>query len=175
VIKNRKLNRLKTWDYSGCGCCFITICVAERWECFGEIKNNRMILNKYGKIVDRQINWVKNHFGNLRLGKYGVMPNHVHLILKIDNLGRDNPRIVPTGLNENYVYSRRHNTLSKIINALKTTSSKSIHLAGLKSFKWQRSFYDHIIKNEKELEKIREYVAKNPKIWCRDRNFVGKS
>ncbi|MBU3935226.1 transposase [Patescibacteria group bacterium] len=116
-----------------------------------------MILNKYGKIVNRQINWVKNHFGDLRLGKYGVMPNHVHLILEIDNPdGRDNPRIVPTGSNENYVYSRRHNTLSKIINALKTTSSKSIHLEGLKSFKWQRSFYDHIIRNEKELEKIRE-------------------
>ena len=60
--------------------------------------------------------------------------------------------------------------LSQLIGAFKTTSSKLIHISGLNYFQWQKSFYDHIIKEENELQNIREYIKNNPLKWELDRN-----
>jgi len=69
------------------------------------------------------------------------------------------------------VASRRHNTLSKTINAFKTTSSKHIHIAGNAEFRWQRSFHDHIIRDTAELSRIRRYIANNPMKWALQRGY----
>ena len=74
----------------------------------------------------------------------------------------------------NPIYKRQKNLLSKTICAFKTTSSKLIHRAGFPEFKWQRSFYDHIIRNEKALQKIREYILINPLKWEYDSENVKK-
>ena len=66
--------------------------------------------------------------------------------------------------------TRKIKPLPELIGAFKTTSSKLIHQRGLSEFQWQRNYYDHIIRNEKELDKIRKYIVENPLKWELDRN-----
>ena len=165
--KERKRNRLKDFDYSESGYYFITICTNDRVEIFGNIVDGKMLLNTCGKIIQKQWLWLSAQYDYIKLDQYVVMPNHIHGIIIIDKNGYgdnrcgDNPRIVPTDT----IYNPRKNLLSKTICAFKTTSSKLIHRAGIPDFKWQRSFYDHIIRNEKSLLKIREYIINNPLKW----------
>lgn len=178
--QERKNNRLSNYDYSKNGFYFITICVEDRTECFGEIIDKKMILNKFGNIVENQWLWLEQNFFGVYCNEFVIMPNHFHGILEIDldtdfdiepctdNPRRDNPRIVPTL--GTVGYNRRHNLLSKTINAFKTTSSKIIHRNGLLEFKWQRSFYDNIIRDEQSFFKIRQYILENPERWEQDRN-----
>ncbi len=116
-----------------------------------------MILNEHGKIAEEQWLWLAGQYGYVKLDEFVIMPNHMHAILVIANDGdrRDNPRVVPTKI-PTIAYSRRHNLLSKSVNAFKTTTSKLIHQHGLKEFVWQRSFYDHVIRNDESLRSIRE-------------------
>jgi REP element-mobilizing transposase RayT len=131
-----------------------------------------MVLNAYGQIVYDQWLWLGRNFSFIRLDEFTVMPDHFHGILEIidmDPVGtvrdcrcgsrcRCNPRVTPTNGMDNQIYSRRYNLLSKTMNAFKTTSSKKIHQAGLIDFKWQKSFYDHIIRDDESLDRIRFYI-----------------
>lgn len=161
----RKRNRWIEWDYSSDGYYFITICTQNREEYFGEIKNGEMILNAYGQIVQKQWFWLGEQYKYIKLDEFIIMPNHVHGIIVIDNgiIGK-------IGTINIDIYHRRHNLLSKTINAFKMTSSKLIHENKLAEFKWQRSFYDHIIRDKKSLNNIRQYIINNPMKWFRDRN-----
>lgn len=162
--EERKQNRFPEWDYSEDGYYFITICTQDKKEIFGKVVNDEMVLNEYGKIVQEQWDWLAEQYPYVRLDEFIVMPNHFHGILIIEkNIdGRDNPRIVPT----NNAYNRRHNLLSKTMNAFKTTSSKRINRSQKEFvFHWQRSFYDHVIRNEESLYKIRSYIHYNAQKW----------
>jgi len=198
VSKVRKLNRLPGYDYSQDGFYFMTICVDNYEHHFGHIKNGVMCLNQYGSFVWHQWQWLKKQYPYIKLHSFITMPNHVHGIIEInkktcrDNPGivpaaqivhlankenprvndKDNPRVVPTERSKNNIYMRRHNLLSKTVNAFKTTTSKYIHQNGCQRFKWQRSFYDHIIKNEKTFNSIQNYIINNPVKWNRDRNNI---
>ncbi len=99
------------------------------------------------------------------------MPNHAHGIMVIENIDITHNVRTTRGLSlqQNNIYNRQKNLLSKTICAFKTTSSKSIHNIGFFDFQWQRSFYDHVIRNEKSLENIREYIVNNPLKWELDK------
>ncbi|HRZ95020.1 MAG TPA: glucose-6-phosphate dehydrogenase [Candidatus Moranbacteria bacterium] len=89
-MKNRKLNRLNSYDYSQQGMYFITICTKNREEFFGEIKNTEMVLNDVGKIILKNLNNVSNYSPSVFLDENIIMPNHVHLIIEIiGNVGAD--------------------------------------------------------------------------------------
>lgn len=163
-MKNRKLNRLKNWDYSSKGWYYVTICVGERKNVLGEIGQGRMELNIYGQIVERQWKWMGENFENVILDKYVIMPNHVHGLIRMVGTGQGVVPMVGTGLDLSVL------SVSKIIGAFKTTSSKLIHMAGLKEFKWHRSFYDEIIWDQRSLDKVRWYLQNNPKMWEMDIN-----
>ncbi len=92
------------------------------------------------------------------------MPNHFHGILIIKNI------LNPVGTGLDLSLQKKCLSLSNIIGAFKTTSSKYIHQTGLDSFRWQRSYYDHIIRNEYSLFRIRKYIKNNPRNWEDDRN-----
>ena len=161
-MKNRKSNRLKNYNYSQNGIYFLTICTKNRKEFFGEIKNGKMYLNDYGKIVEKCWLDLPNHYKNCILDTCVIMPNHIHTIIEINNILNVGTgfKPVPTG-----------HSLSEIIRGFKTFSSKYINkLKNPNIFQWQRSFYDHVIRNETSLNKIREYIIENPKMWERDRN-----
>ena len=173
-LKQRKLNRLKNFDYSQEGYYFITINTKKFISYFGEIKNKKMILNPYGKILEKQWLWLAKQYKYLQLDEYTIMPNHFHGILIIDspsikgggNLSVRNTRecSVQSIWGEHFI-QKKIKPIPELIGAFKTTSSKLIHLAGLNEFKWHKSYYDHIIRNEITLYNIRKYIKENPLAW----------
>ncbi|WP_369769428.1 transposase [Flavobacterium sp. WC2416] len=173
-MKNRKRNRMKGFDYSSNNIYFVTICVQNRECCFGYVGTGRdlsvhhraeneindsieveMDLNKYGKIVEEKIIWLQEQYKYVEIHNYVVMPNHVHIIIEIDSL-----KVVDSAV--------KIKSLSSLIGALKTKSSKFIHIEGLEKFSWQRSFHDHIIKNENSYDNINNYIDLNPQKWHQD-------
>jgi REP element-mobilizing transposase RayT len=155
-LPNRKLNRLKEYDYSNGGYYFITICTADRDHYLGRIDKEIMIKNDFGNIVEKQWLWLHQNYQYVELDYYVVMPNHFHGIIIID------PSLITSDI--------KIKSLSELIGAFKTTSSKIIHSTGLEVFCWQKSFYDRIIRNEKELLKIRQYIHNNPLKWEIEKN-----
>ena len=111
-------------------------------------------------------------------GEFVVMPNHVHGIITIIDLAVDNPPakgdvgaarerpvLVPDAALDAAPHQRKVKAISELIGVFKTTSAKRIHDAGLKSFQWQRSFYERIIRSGQEAHRIRDYIQTNPLQW----------
>ena len=156
---NRKANRYKTYNYFSSGYYFVTICTKDRLSFFGKIEDGKMILNECGKIVRERWLWLQDQYNYIKYGEHAIMPNHFHGILIIDTVG--------TGRD---LSLQKIKPLSELIGAFKATSSKLIHQTGLNEFRWQRSFYDHIIRNESSLNNIRDYIIKNSLNWDTDKN-----
>lgn len=189
-MKSRKANRLKGYDYSKDNLYFVTSCVKNMKCCFGGVfpvgtgrvlsvhdsdihpdnKNEikaEMILNKFGIIANNQLEWLQNQYAYIFLHSYIVMPNHIHAVIEIDS------SLLKTVQNldepEKIVKIK---SLSQIMGAFKTTSSKLIHEAGTIDFAWHRSFYDHIIRDEKAYLNIVNYIENNPNSWNKDKFFT---
>ena len=142
----RKRIRLQGYDYSEGNMYFITICVKDRLEMLGEIIDDNIKLTKEGKIVKQNINKIEQIYKNTIIDEYVIMPNHIHILLLI-----------------NYKSSV---TTSKIIKHFKTNITREIEYSI-----WQKSFYEHIIRNEKEYSKIKEYIKNNVINWRKDKYF----
>ena len=197
-MKSRKANRLKGYDYSKDNLYFVTSCVKNRKCCFGSVvsvgtgrdlsvhnpdnyfdnnpdnipdnKNEikaEMILNEFGIIANNQLEWLQNQYPYIFLHSYIVMPNHIHAVIEIDS------SLLKTVQNldepEKIVKIK---SLSQIMGAFKTTSSKLIHEAGTIDFAWHRSFHDHIIRDEKAYLNIVNYIENNPNSWNKDKFFA---
>jgi len=158
-MDQRKANRLKNYDYSQNGCYFVTICTQGRREWFGSIENGVMELNENGRFVSACWVDLSNHYRNIELDEFIVMPNHVPGIVVIDNTGN--------GLKP---FPTKNHGLPEIIRALKTFSSRRINemIKSGDKFHWQKSFYDHIIRDESSLSRIREYIVNNHEQWDTD-------
>ena len=173
--KNRKSIRLKGYDYSGSGAYFATICVQKRKCIFGEIINKEMMLNDIGQIVQTVWDGLPDHYSHVRLDMCSIMPNHIHgiIILQDDNIvGAD--LNVGAGFKPAPTVKRGKNKrhgLPEIIRGFKTFSSRRINeYRDTKGrIVWQRNYYEHIVRNEKELDRIREYVINNPIQWESDK------
>ncbi len=155
--------RLKEWDYSTPWWYYITINTKNHVEYFGEVKNEKMVLNKLGKIVLEEWLKTKEIRKNIELNSYVVMPNHIQGILIIN----DNCRAVARNgsTEKKNIHSNilpKTNSLSAIIRSFKSAVSKQIHLTGNTEFSWQARFYDRIIRSESELFRIRKYIQQNP-------------
>ncbi len=149
----RKKNRLLGYDYSRDGYYFMTTRMKKDPFCFGQVKAGRMELNEYGRIVEEEW-WVMiDKFPYTLCPAFIVMPDHVHGIVGIDR-----GRMKRSGVKD----PPKVRSLSSLIGGFKMRASKRIHLAGYDSFRWQSSFYDHIIRNERSLHKIIRYIKENP-------------
>lgn len=145
--------RLKDWDYSTTGFYFITICVKNRINLFGNIINREMILNEYGKIADQEWEQTGIMRENIELYESIIMPDHFHGIIRILLPSGDALPGVSTGENiSNIIRGFKSSTTSKI-NKLRNTPGIQI---------WQPRFYDRIIRDERELNNVRNYIIKNP-------------
>jgi len=183
--QSRRSIRLKHYDYSQPGAYFITTCVKDRQCVFGEIRDGRMYLNEWGKIVHQQWEWLHHQYQYLIMDAFVVMPNHFHAILVIgDTVGNGRDRFLRYD-NHSQPYNDRSlrcddidhsqqkiKPVPELIGAFKTTSSKIIHQSGFPDFKWQKSYYEHIIRNDIALHRIRQYIVDNPMKWELD---MGKS
>ncbi|MBU1101336.1 MAG: transposase [Bacteroidetes bacterium] len=157
--QQRKSPRLPEYDYSTPAYYFVTICVKDHEEMLGSIHDGKMHQNKFGEIVDKVWKGLPNYYTNVELDYHCTMPNHFHGIIILNSVGEGSPLpYVPT--------------LDKIIGYFKFNSAKQInqlrHNPGTKI--WQRSFYDRVIRNEKELYNIRKYIEQNPMKWEYERN-----
>jgi len=179
--------RLPGYDYSQPGYYFVTICTKYKFCYFGEIVDEKMVLNNIGKIAVKYWLEIPKHFLQVTLDEFVIMPNHVHGIVEINENCRDEalPRLyinaTEPNINIHQSYTGQHpqmsqispkpNSLSTIIGSYKSICTKTINqLHGNNYFAWQSRFYDHIIKNDQALFNIRQYIINNPQIWNRDRN-----
>ena len=171
-----KSTRLPYWDYSDSGLYFITICTKNKIECFGEIRNRIMCLNQYGSIICQEIYKTSLIRKNVVIDEFIIMPNHIHLILEINNTLLNNKSVetqciasLQTNKYKNK-FGPQINNLSSIVRGLKSIITKRIYQNGLINFQWQSRFYDHIIRDEEDFHRIKEYIRTNPLYWYRDRN-----
>ncbi|TVM04308.1 MAG: transposase [Candidatus Brocadia sp. WS118] len=165
---HRRSIRLKEYDYSKAVAYFITICTHNKECILGDVIHGEMRSNEYGMIVENE--WVKTAEirSNIIIDKYIVMPNHVHGIIIIQDNGRDTVHRVPTFEQFGRPTS---NSISTIIRSFKAVTKKRINEIRKSYGKavWQSRFYEHIIRNEKNLNQIREYIINNPLQWELDR------
>lgn len=159
---NRRSIRLSGYDYSQPGYYFVTICIHNRKELFlGDISDGKFVENAFSAIVRTCWNDLPKHYQNVNLDEFIIMPNHVHGIIRIvDDIAGAGFKPAPT------VNKKRHG-LPEIIRAFKSFSSRRISETG-QLFKWQRNFYDHIIRDTTSLFCIRKYIQDNPSNWKND-------
>jgi len=178
-LPSRRHNRLTNYDYSSTGYYFITICTNNRQNMFGYIpvgadgcrpeKTINIQLNSFGKIVDEELQKSQAIRKEIIVDQYVIMPNHVHCIIIIN---QNNRTIVGRQPSAPTSVSRKQSLSSFVqgfksavttrINTLRNTPGEPL---------WQRSFYDHIIRNKRSLHAIREYIVKNPVNWKQDIDY----
>ncbi len=145
---SRKRTRLNNFDYSSARKYFVTTNVKWRHFSFGEVVDGKMQLNKYGEIVKAQWEWLINQYTYLESHAFVIMPDHVHAVIEIQY---------------EYQIDTKIKSLSEIIGAFKTRSSKEIHLAGAREFQWHRSFFDKVIDSDIEFKRYVKYTNENPR------------
>jgi putative transposase len=154
---HRRSIRLKGYDYAQPGGYFVTIGTHNQLPLFGEVTGHELVLNTYGEIVQQCWKNLTDHYQNIILDSFIVMPDHVHGIIMINEGVRAGLKPAPI---------KKH-PLSEIVRAFKTFSSRKINekraSPGLPV--WQRNYYERIIRNEKELDSIREYIIHNVLKW----------
>ena len=165
---HRRSIRLPHYDYSQAGYYFVTICCHQRECLFGEIVDGAMQLNQYGKTVAESYQWLAQRYPYLVLDEWIVMPNHFHAIMVLTNPPRRGSS--RTALTSDIAPTVKRKSLGRLIGAFKTVSTKQINIirntSGSKA--WQRNYYEHIIRNEKALNNIRQYIINNPLSWQKD-------
>ena len=139
----RKKNRLQGYDYSSENYYFITICSHEKQCIFGSPEKKSL----FGSIAEQAVQKMEQHYPDITVDKYEVMPNHVHFIL--------------------YCSGNKSNVAS-VIGSYKSYVSREIHRYDPSCQVWQKSFHDHIIRNEKSYQNIWLYIENNPINWEKD-------
>ncbi|MCL2847589.1 MAG: transposase [Firmicutes bacterium] len=164
--QTRKLNRLSEFDYSSNGAYYITICSKDKAHIFGEVVCNNqivetttrkitvgaaicrpsIILSRVGVIVEQAITEIPKRYKDVLVDKYVIMPNHIHLLISINKCGRQ--IAAPT--------------INLIVGHFKRAVSMNLHQLNISDSIWQKSFYDHIVRNDKDHQSIWDYIDTNP-------------
>jgi putative transposase len=159
--------RLKDYNYSQEGAYFITICAYNRQHIFGDIINEQMNLNRYGETAFSCWQQIPEHFGNVDLDVFAILPNHIHGIVSISEARHAMP-LIDDKLRA--FGERVPGSISTIIASYKSATTKVIHSLPDSSHRqiWQRGFYDHVIRDDNDLDQIREYIEANHLLWSQD-------
>ena len=154
-LPKRKKNRLENYDYSQCGAYFLTICVQNHdqilWE--NNVGANSVrppSLSEIGIVVDEKINEIATKYPMTNVDKYIIMPNHIHLIIVLRTMDENGRTLFAP-------------TISRVVKQFKGVVTKQIGWSI-----WQKSFHDHIIRNDEEYQKIWDYIEYNPLNWEHD-------
>ena len=148
----RRSVRLKGYIYRGAAF-FITICAHESRCLFGCVENDHVLLSPLGQIVDREWLYSKVVRPDVLFDEYVIMPNHMHAVV-----------YVPAIQNEP---STQRRSLASLVGGFKGAVTRAVH-----QVVWQRGYYEHIVRNERQLDLIRTYICENPVRWAADRYFV---
>ncbi len=151
-MNKRKQIRLKDYDYSQAGVYFITVCTKDHkmlfWSNVGATTGRppKIELSEFGMVVDNSICQIPKLYPNIKIYNYVIMPNHIHLLLGIEESANGRPMVAPT--------------ISRVMKQMKGYVSKQIRYSI-----WQKSFIDHIIRNEKDFIEHYTYIENNPIKW----------
>jgi len=163
--------RLKHWDYGKPAFYFVTICTDARYPFFGTISNHAMYMTVLGDIVHNNWSHIPEHFSNIHLNEFIVMPDHIHGVIVIDtvpevetlqcNVSTRNTHVTDPHMSD---ISPKPGSLPTVIRSFKSACAYTIHKNHPYSgFAWQSRYHEHIIRNDDELLRIREYIRDNPK------------
>lgn len=179
--------RWQNWDYRNAGAYFITICTKDRLCYFGEIEDGAAQLSDAGQVAEKYWMEIPEHFKNVQLGAFVVMPNHVHGILILSDVVGTLQCNVPTTTESASAtttvepnqtetnqfmadISPKSGSVSTIIRSYKSVCTKHINLQKpALNFAWQPRFHDRVIRDEMEYQRIAHYIINNPKNWDRDK------
>ena len=143
--------RLAGFDYSRPGAYFVTICARDHQRLFGEIVDEQMRCNRRGSIVAACWNAIPSHFGYVAVDAFIVMPNHVHgVLLFSEAVGAGHAQPLPV-----------------VVGSFKAAASRLIGASI-----WQRNYWEHIIRSNRELDSIRDYIEDNPLRWLADPEYL---
>ncbi len=157
-IFRRRSIRLPEYDYSKPNAYFITICSYNKKQIFGKVSNSKIMLSKIGKISEKYLIEIPNHFNDVFIDEYVIMPDHIHLIISIVGVQNFEPQ-------RNEYQKIIPKSIGSIIRAYKSSVTRWCRLNGFKNFKWQRNYFEHIIRNEEDHFRIKEYIHNNPLRW----------
>ena len=168
---------MENYDYSSCGAYFLTICTSERRNYFwssvgatiGRPQNEQDVgatigrpqnpqdvdLSKYGRIAEEAIKNIPSIYPSLTVDHYGIMPDHIHLLLTVCSDDHGRPMVAPT--------------MSRVVQQLKGYITKRIGHSI-----WQKLFFDHVIRNRKDYEEHMKYIDENPMRWHYDKLYTDK-
>jgi len=163
---NRRSLRLQNFDYTQDGVYFVTICTHRLAQKFGRVVDGKLALNDLGTLVAEEWQKTAEIRPTVEVDLYVVMPNHIHGILFISQSRRARQSLGNATI--------RANSLGSIIAQFKSVVTKrSRRLAITPNLPiWKRNYYDHIVRNEKDLDRIRQYIVANPARWSEDRYFT---
>ena len=165
---HRRSVRLNHYDYSQPGAYFITICTHNRRCMLGNINSEMAELFSTGNVAKKFWLEIPTHFQNVELDQFVIMPNHIHGVIKIyDHKPVGVQYIEP--LQENKYQHIIPKSIGSIIRSYKSAVTRWCSKNNHQNFQWQRNYYEHIIRNENELNRIREYIQNNPLKWELDR------
>jgi REP element-mobilizing transposase RayT len=144
VVPRRKALRLRTFDYSTPGAYFVTICVARKACVLGRVVGTTVELSEKGAVVARHLTQLAGQTG-VSVDCFVVMPNHVHAVLVLGG-GRE---------------------LGTLVGSFKSATTREINARrGVRSERlWQRGYFDHVVRDDDDLDRVRVYVATNPIRW----------
>jgi len=175
-IHHRRSIRLKGYDYSRAGAYFVTICAQDKRCLLGDIVDGEMVLNKGGQMVQTVWDELPKYYPGIETDTFQIIPNHIHGIIVIVGAS---PCACPgtrSGTNGQPQGVAPTLSLPDVVHRFKTMTTKryadGVKKNGWQPFPrklWQRNYYEHIIRNENELNQIREYIIQNPVKWEFDR------
>lgn len=140
--------RIEGYDYATGGAYFVTVCASCRGPVFGDVRDGTMCLNSVGVEVARVVDSIADHH-DVTVDSSIVMPDHVHLVLVLRG---DDGR-----------------SLSTVVGLFKAAASRDVGRRGM----WQRGFHDHVVRDERDLDRVREYIATNPVRWALRHGWSG--
>jgi len=156
---HRRTLRLPNFDYSTPGAYFVTIVAFKHLRLFASIDSDELNLTRRGIIVDETWNDLVKHISNIDLGEHVIMPNHFHGIVWIKES--------EAHVDDKSLY------LTEIVRQFKSFSARRINqeFGTMGNPVWQRNYYEHVIRNEADLSRIREYIVENPCKWILDKYY----
>lgn len=163
----RKRIRLPEFDYGANYRYFVTICTQDRAKILSKITVGeglappKINLSVYGELVREELFQLQDRFSSVSIDKYVIMPNHIHIILRLEDTGGASPS--PT---------KESTTLYDAICAFKSLSVRRCKKMGFVGKLWQRGYHDHVIRNEEDYRSIWEYIDNNPARWTEDEYYT---
>ncbi len=176
---HRRSIRLKSFDYTTVGAYYVTICTCRRECLFGDVIDGQMVLSGMGQIAQRCWEAVPEHFLQAALDNFIVMPNHMHGIILLteprtpqDDVGAQHAVPLPTVPRQRHFGEAIPSSISTLVRSYKSAVTKHINelRANHNAAIWQRNYYEHIIRDERDLTRVREYISHNAMKWEEDEN-----